>query len=56
MDYGMMEGLLRDLKGYALSDPDREIIKIVEERFLKLDWDGIIETVRTAREDGGKDG
>ena len=44
MDYGMMEGILRDLRGYALPEADRERIAVIERMLNELDWDGIIKT------------
>ncbi len=44
MDYEMMDGLLKDLRGYALPDADRERIAKIESMLTELDWDGIIQT------------
>ena len=47
MDYGLLEQLLRDLKGYRLTEEDAGIVREAEERLMQLDWDGIAETVRS---------
>ncbi|MBO4762083.1 MAG: Hpt domain-containing protein, partial [Lachnospiraceae bacterium] len=47
MDYGLLEQLLRDLKGYRLTEGDAGIVREAEERLMQLDWDGIAETVRS---------
>ncbi|MCR5356620.1 MAG: response regulator [Lachnospiraceae bacterium] len=44
MDYGMMEGILKDLKKYSLQKPDKEKISKIECMLTELDWDGIIKT------------
>ena len=46
MDYGMMEHLLKDLKGYALSAPKEELVRQIESAMMKLDWDAIKELVK----------
>ena len=46
MDIGMLENILKDLKGYRLSDTDIEAVKDIENRLMELDWDGIIDTAR----------
>ena len=43
MDYGMMEQMLHDLKGYRLSEKDSEALRRMEEMLMQLDWDGISE-------------
>ena len=42
----MMENLLKDLKGYAFSASDEELVRKVEEAMMKLDWDAILELVK----------
>ncbi|MBO4415725.1 MAG: response regulator, partial [Lachnospiraceae bacterium] len=46
MDYGMMEDILKDLRGYSLPEADRDRINNIERMLMELDWDGIIRTVR----------
>ena len=46
MDYGMMETVLKGLKKYKLSDEDSEVVQKVTDCLLKLDWDGITDTVK----------
>ncbi len=46
MDFGMMEQVLNDVKGYRLSEEDRGNVKKIEEMLMQLDWDGIIEVVK----------
>ncbi len=46
MDYGMMESVLKDLKGYDLSSGDKETIARIEDALMKLDWDAIIAAVK----------
>ena len=41
MDYGLMESLLKDLRGYRLPEEDRDRIGKIEERLTELDWEGI---------------
>ena len=41
MDYGMMEDILKDLKGYELPEADKEVISGIEGMLNMLDWDGI---------------
>ncbi len=54
MDYELMEGLLKELHGYRLPPKDAEIVAKTEKLLTELDWDGIIETAKTAlsRTDG----
>ena len=49
MDFGMMEDLLRELKGYKLTNEDAEAVRMMEDRLMQLDWDGIIEAARNAQ-------
>ncbi|MCR5501406.1 MAG: response regulator [Lachnospiraceae bacterium] len=44
MDYEMMDGLLKDLRGYRLPDGDKKRISEIEKMLTELDWDGIIRT------------
>lgn len=48
MDYGMLEGVLKELKNYGLSDADEKTVQAVEDAFLRLDWDSILRIVRDA--------
>ncbi len=41
MDFGMMEQILKDIKGYSLTREDKERVGRMEEMMLKLDWEGI---------------
>ncbi len=41
MDYGMMEGILNDLKRYSLPEADRKVISDIGNRLMELDWEGI---------------
>ncbi len=43
MDYGMMESVLNDLKGYELSAEDNEKIRSIEDALMELDWNRIEE-------------
>ena len=45
MDYEMMDGLLKELRGYRLPEADRERISQIERLLTELDWDGIIHIV-----------
>ena len=44
MDYEMMDGILKDLRGYSLSEEDAKRISGIEEMLTRLDWDGITKT------------
>jgi HPt (histidine-containing phosphotransfer) domain-containing protein len=46
MDYGLMEQLIKDLRGYSLSKEDEAVVNEVEKKLFELDWEGIIETVK----------
>ncbi|MCR5830239.1 MAG: response regulator [Lachnospiraceae bacterium] len=46
MDYGLMEQLLKDIRGYRLSDDDAAAIDRIEEKLMQLDWNGICETAQ----------
>ncbi|MCR5097548.1 MAG: response regulator [Lachnospiraceae bacterium] len=46
MDYGLMEGILKDLRGYSLPEKDREWFARMEAMLMELNWDGIMETVK----------
>lgn len=41
MDFGMMEGIIKDLKGYRLSAADSDRLHRMEDMLMQLDWDGI---------------
>ena len=42
-DYGLMEELVRDLKGYELSGESKEALQKIEKMLTELDWDGIVQ-------------
>ncbi len=42
MDYGLMDSLLKDLRGYALDEENDRMISRIEKLLTELDWDGII--------------
>ena len=44
MDYGMMEEILKDLRGHDLPESDRDRISKIEALLNELDWEGIIKT------------
>ncbi len=44
MDYGLMDGILKDLRGYSLPEADKERLLKIEGMLTQLDWDGIIKT------------
>ncbi len=48
MDYGLMEDMIRNLKGYALGEDDKSNIAKIEEMLSQLDWDGITEAAQNA--------
>ena len=48
MDYGLVEDILHELKGYQISSSDEELLRQVEKKLLGLDWDGIRELVQAA--------
>ncbi len=48
MDYGLMEGLLKDLHGYSLPAIDSERLALMDRMLTELDWDGIIRTAEEA--------
>ena len=41
MDFGMMDDMIRRLKGYRLSEEDEKRIRKIEGLLMKLDWEGI---------------
>lgn len=43
MDYGLMEELLKDLRGYRLPPHDADNMKTIEKALTELDWDSIIQ-------------
>ncbi len=43
MDYGMMDDILKTLRGYSLPEADRDRVAAIENKFNELDWDAIIE-------------
>ncbi len=50
MDFGLMEGLIKDLKGYRLSDEDEKLLGGMEDMLMQLDWDGISDSAKKALE------
>ncbi|MCR5252058.1 MAG: response regulator [Lachnospiraceae bacterium] len=42
-DYELMDGILKDLRGYRLPASDRERISDIEKMLTELDWEGIAE-------------
>jgi CheY-like chemotaxis protein/HPt (histidine-containing phosphotransfer) domain-containing protein len=46
MDYGMMEGILKDLRGYRLTKEDADAVSKMENCLLQLDWEGIRAALR----------
>ncbi|MBO4900661.1 MAG: response regulator [Lachnospiraceae bacterium] len=42
MDFGLMEDILKDLRGYRLPEADKDRIAKIEGLLTQLDWDGII--------------
>ena len=46
MDYGLAEGILKELGGRNLTGQDRAFFEKVKERLLELDWDGITELLK----------
>ncbi len=41
MDFGMMDKMVKNLKGYRLTEEDSDRIRRIEEMLMQLDWDGI---------------
>lgn len=41
MDYDLVDGILRDLRGYALLPGDKGFIEEIEKRLMEFDFDGI---------------
>ena len=37
----MMDDILKDLKGYKLSEADKDVLNRIEGMLNSLDWDGI---------------
>ncbi len=48
MDYEMMDGLLKDIRGYRLSSEDNQRINKIEGLLTQLNWDEISNTAREA--------
>ncbi len=48
MDYGLLDEMMKDLKGYSLSEKDKETVSKIDTLMASLDWDGIVETCETA--------
>ena len=53
MDYGLMDGILSDLKNYAMMDKDKENIHNIEKHLTELDWEAIAALAKTALDDIG---
>ncbi|MCR5302409.1 MAG: response regulator [Lachnospiraceae bacterium] len=52
MDYGMMEKVVNDLKGYELSEEDRGVIERITDSLMKLDWESIEHIAEEALDKG----
>ncbi|MBO4373564.1 MAG: response regulator [Lachnospiraceae bacterium] len=48
MDFGMMEDLLAELDGYALSEEDSGFLSDIRNSLMKLDWDRITDICKSA--------
>jgi HPt (histidine-containing phosphotransfer) domain-containing protein len=48
MDYGLLEGLLKDLEKYELSIDDENNLTSIELMMTELDWEGIASLAREA--------
>ena len=48
MDYGLMDEILKDLRGYELPGPDQERIAGIGKMLTELDWDGIVKAAKEA--------
>ncbi|MBQ7582122.1 MAG: response regulator, partial [Lachnospiraceae bacterium] len=48
MDYGLMDTLLKDLRGYSLGQQDAGSIAQIETQLTDLDWEGIARTAKEA--------
>ncbi len=53
MEYGLLEDMLKDLKGYRMPPADRENMNRIEGLLNALDWDGICELAKNANSAGG---
>ncbi len=51
MDYGLMDDIIKSLRGYRLSERDEKNIKNVEKQLSELDWEGIKDTAGKALEE-----
>ena len=49
MDYGMMESVIKNIRGYALTDEDEETVGRIEARLMQLDFDGITDIAKGER-------
>ena len=49
MDYGMMESVIKNIRGYDLTPEDEEKVGLIEERLMQLDFDGIINIAKGER-------
>lgn len=56
MDYGLMESILADLRGYSLPPGDEQNIKTIESLLTGLDWEGIAKTAQEAVNNTGGSG
>ena len=48
MDYGLMDNLISDLRGYKLESEDANRLSQIEKLLTELDWDGIIKAANEA--------
>ena len=48
MDYGLMDNLISDLRGYKLESEDADRLSQIEKLLTELDWDGIEAIAREA--------
>lgn len=46
MDYGLMEGLLKELRQYRFLEEDQKRIARIEAMLTELDWDGMIQAAK----------
>ncbi|MBR6159998.1 MAG: response regulator [Lachnospiraceae bacterium] len=49
MDYGMMDEVISDLKGYSMSSEDAQTVSLIEEKLNALEWDAIKDIVNSGR-------
>ena len=46
MDYGLMEDVLKGLRGFNLPDKDRERVSRIEKMLTELDWEGMTQVAQ----------